>query len=750
MEGFFSENKISLASIIQLFNQAPVAMLLLQGPELIIEAVNPQMLAIIDKKENIIGKHFTSVLPELIEQGYVKLLQNTFQTGQTYKGIKESVFIERKNQLSEGFYDFTYSPLYDGQTKEITGVCIIAYEVSENVEVEKKLKNTEENFRDVIDNTLYSSGIFSGCDMHIELVNDGLLGILSKKREDVVGKSLLNILPELKEQDFYEQYTRALSSDQTIKIDGFEIMINTDYGLQKFYYNVCFKPINNWQIIGKNAIIITIVNVTELVVAREQLQEKELLLRNFIESVPAAINIFDGRDLIYAISNSISPKIWGFEGKIGQKLLDHVPRLIQRELYQNLIKVLDTGQQISKKKHNFIDEAGNSRYVNYIFQPIKNSKGEVQYVMTMGYDIMEELEAEEKLRQSEEKFRTLAEFTPQIIWSADADWNINYFNQSWYNYTGINELPSKAEVKSLIRPDNLSIIREKWLEAISNESPFEAEIFLASKENPGDYKCFLSRAVPLKDNSGKINTWIGTCTDIDQFKKIQKYKDDFLAIASHELKTPLTTIKLFAHYIESNLSITNDIINLDAIKKLNFQINKLTNLISDLFDITKLQSGQLNLRMSSFDFDNLLTQIIEEHQMSCSSPILIESETIGEIISDQSRLEQVMSNLISNAIKYSDTDKPIQITVKKNKTGISETSLLFSVTDQGSGIAPEHLKEIFTQYYRIQPEGNKVSGMGLGLFICSEIIKQFNGKIHAKSKIGKGSTFSFEIPLYNN
>lgn len=172
------------------------------------------------------------------------------------------------------------------------------------------------------------------------------------------------------------------------------------------------------------------------------------------------------------------------------------------------------------------------------------------------------------------------------------------------------------------------------------------------------------------------------------------------------------------------------------------QIDLLTNLISDLLDVTKIQNGKIQLNESEFDFDQLAEEIVYEQQMVASHKIILHPSKVGKIFADRHRVSQVMSNLISNAVKYSpDADQVIV------STGLIDNNVTFCVRDFGIGIPEDKQSKVFEQYYRVSSsEEHTFPGLGLGLYISSEIIKRTGGKIYMSSNEEKGSDFCFEIP----
>jgi signal transduction histidine kinase len=228
---------------------------------------------------------------------------------------------------------------------------------------------------------------------------------------------------------------------------------------------------------------------------------------------------------------------------------------------------------------------------------------------------------------------------------------------------------------------------------------------------------------------------------MDQIIRSNQKKDEFIGIASHELKTPLTSAKGFLELLNS---IEQDAQNKLFVQKALNSINKLQRLIYDLLDVSKIQAGQLQLDIKEFDIDELIDDCIHEAQISTAThSIFREGELINTFISaDKNRIEQVIINLLSNAIKYSPKGEKIIV-----HTSRTNSKLVVSIQDFGVGLPISEHKKIFDRFYRSKEKESGASGFGLGLYICSEIIKRHKGRIWVDSRQGNGSTFYFELPV---
>ena len=353
-------------------------------------------------------------------------------------------------------------------------------------------------------------------------------------------------------------------------------------------------------------------------------------------------------------------------------------------------------------------------------------------------DVTLRKEAELALRENEKRFRFLADAIPHKLWTSNPDGSVNYRNQGWYDYTGIDnfdELESRSW--DFLHPEereNIAMERSKAIEQRKDIS-FEHRLL----RHDGEYRWHLSRFSAHRDDKGEILLWVGTSTDIQEQKENEQRKDEFLSIASHELKTPLTSIKAF-NQILARLETegkTKNFINKSA-----EHIFRLERLIADLLDVTKINAGKLHYSFENFSFHEVLIYATENFQYNDSHRIMVQTSADVIIHGDRFRLEQVLDNLISNAIKYSPGAD--QVIVKSIK---EDNGLIISVQDFGVGIETKDLDKLFDRYYRVDNNSMRFEGLGLGLFISSEILKRHQGSFWIESKPGSGSTFFIRLPL---
>ena len=229
--------------------------------------------------------------------------------------------------------------------------------------------------------------------------------------------------------------------------------------------------------------------------------------------------------------------------------------------------------------------------------------------------------------------------------------------------------------------------------------------------------------------------------EIEIRKDAERKKDEFISIASHELKTPLTSVKGYLQLLERNFQ-KGDLSRFEnQLQKAQHQIDKLSGLVADLLDISKIESGEMKFNMQLFPIVLLVENVIETiQQINPQINITWKGRIATLIYGDEMRLEQVLTNFLTNAIKYAPNSKEVIVTTKMN-----DDKLCISVRDFGIGMPEEHLKKVFKKFYRVEESSLRFQGLGIGLYICKEIVERHGGKIGVRSKEGEGSEFYFEL-----
>src|SRR4051812_3465262 len=359
-------------------------------------------------------------------------------------------------------------------------------------------------------------------------------------------------------------------------------------------------------------------------------------------------------------------------------------------------------------------------------------------------------------RQSHERDRRLLDTMPQCIWAADAEGRVNYWNRAGLEYCGLDAASlTDGSFWEMLHVDDRDEARVHWERGVRGEPTFERQVRLR-RASDGLFRWHLVRAVAERDDAGAVIGWIATATDIDDQKKAEDLlrqavalRDDFLAVASHELRTPLTALKLEVSNLLrlARLDAGSERARLIAkVEKIDAQAARLRGLIDDLLDVSTLAAGQLDLQVGPVDLAEVASQVgarFIDEAARLGSPLTIDARERAIGCWDRERLEQMVSNLISNAVKYGD-GKPIEVTVRAEERGDGGRARLI-VRDHGLGIAPGDQERIFGRFERAVDSG-KFGGIGLGLWIVKQIVNVFGGAVTVESAPRAGSTFAVELP----
>lgn len=347
----------------------------------------------------------------------------------------------------------------------------------------------------------------------------------------------------------------------------------------------------------------------------------------------------------------------------------------------------------------------------------------------------------EALAKSENRFRNMMETIPQIAWTSTVNGKVDFYNQRWYDYTGLdNEQTGVSDFHSVIHPDDLKEILKQF--SLLREKVSGGEFQIRGKRADGLYRWHLIRLMPVKDAEGRLQQWVGTATDIQELKLLQQHKDDFINIASHELKTPITTLKASLQLLDRMKNDPSPVMLPKLIIQATRSLDKVNLLIDDLLNTSKANEGQLQIKPRKFNLLKMITEYCGNFPADSLFDIIVDGDATVEVYADVSRIEQIVTNFVNNAMKYAPDSKKIEVRVER-LIGFAK----ISVIDKGVGIPAQNLRFLFDRYYRADHTGKEYTGLGLGLYICSEIIKKHHGTIGADSEIGIGSTFWFTLPL---
>ncbi|MAK36509.1 MAG: hypothetical protein CMC15_10070 [Flavobacteriaceae bacterium] len=369
--------------------------------------------------------------------------------------------------------------------------------------------------------------------------------------------------------------------------------------------------------------------------------------------------------------------------------------------------------------------------------------GTLQDITDQYYSEKKLKEAFFKIEESEKRFRRVANNAPVFIKITDLEGKVIFANQPWLDFIGSSldqHLGSIAFTNT--HPEDVENCRAVFEESYYNQSDFKLEYRV--KRFDGRYRWMVNKGAPRYGVNGEFEGYIHAFMNIHEIKLQEKQKDLFIGMASHELKTPVTSMKGYVQLLSAKYKNSDDEFLKKALHTIDKQILVLTSLITDLLNLSKMKRGGLQLNKTFFDINELLEINVSQIRMVNPTHIIDLSKTQKiQVYADKERLGQVITNFLTNAVKYAPNSKNIEVSAS-----VQDDKIRVAVRDYGIGIKEENRERIFKRFYREEGrDENTFPGFGIGLYIAADIIKKHKGTIGVESEKGQGSTFYFTIPI---
>jgi PAS domain S-box-containing protein len=372
-------------------------------------------------------------------------------------------------------------------------------------------------------------------------------------------------------------------------------------------------------------------------------------------------------------------------------------------------------------------------------------------------------EAESALRESETRFRTMADSAPVLVFTSTANGQRDYFNRQWQHFTGqVSDSGERPDWQALFHPDDLTPYLALREEATRQEEPFTLSYRLRSAS--GDYRWFLDSSAPRFGIHHDFMGFISSCIDISDVKASQAalqmakdaaeqantVKSEFMANLSHELLTPMNAILGLSHLLlDENLSPEAR----SPLEKINLSAQNLLVLLNTLLDFSALESGQMKITACEFSLGETLGKLVEQTTLAAQAKGLTlvfnaDPRIPDHLIGDSSRLTQVLANLLSNAVKFTEQGRVTLTTELKEQARDASLWITLKVSDTGIGISPEQQHALFSAFSQADGSSTrKYGGTGLGLTVAERLTRNMGGEIRVESTPGQGSTFSLSLPF---
>ncbi|PWT99280.1 MAG: hypothetical protein C5B52_10870 [Bacteroidetes bacterium] len=387
--------------------------------------------------------------------------------------------------------------------------------------------------------------------------------------------------------------------------------------------------------------------------------------------------------------------------------------------------------------------------LNARVKQLEGANEEIRNARRAALNLMEDaVLAEENIKMLEERYRVALDSANMGTWDWNMDKDVIVWNEEHYHLLG---LPADSSARNLdfffqfVHENDLDLLRMVLQKAILETGYYQMEFRIERADN-GQMRWMTSFGRVVARNGGRATRMVGVMFDITERKKLEQQKDDFIGIASHELRTPVTSIKAYTEILQELCEEDSYTQGTELLKKLDMQVDRLAHLVRSLLDTTKISEGQLSFAYQEFDLTKLINERVDDLRPTSEEHNLVfKTKDKLSVFADKERIGQVLINLISNAIKYSPKGSDIVINAIRTDEGIE-----VSVKDYGTGIPSEIKEKIFERFYRARSSQTDVfPGIGLGLYIAAEIMKRHGGRIWVESEQNKGSVFYFLLPNQN-
>lgn len=473
-------------------------------------------------------------------------------------------------------------------------------------------------------------------------------------------------------------------------------------------------------------------------------------LINLFSQTPEMFCILSGPEHLFTYVNEAHVIVLGFNAT-GKNVREAQPESV--EIHNILDNVFRTGKTAHLRKIA-VTVGTELRYFDLTYAARKDDSGETTGIMVLGSEITANVRYEMKIRETEETMKLAFESGRMGLWHFDLLTNKISTSYTLNRILGVDQINDDIEKVNavVIHPEDKPHVDDAWKKAVDNRT-FYVKDYRIIKPT-GEIRWLSSSGSAKYDDSGNPVSFAGVSIDITEIKLTEqklkealRFRDDFLSVASHELKTPLTSLKLqiqtSLRKMLRNESVEKTVVE-NLLSKNNLQVDRLVRLVDDMLDLSRIQSGRLSFSFRKESLNEIITEsyLLFREQFELNGiklELQLDSSTI-EGLFDRERLEQVMTNLLTNALKYG---RGLPVVIRTSKDDKKST---VSVVDQGTGISPENYEKVFRKFERaVTP--SEVSGLGIGLYIAREIVEAHGGKIWVESAVGTGSTFFYTLPL---
>lgn len=651
----------------------------------------------------------------------------------------------------------------------------------------KALAKSEANARFMISNAPVAIGVLTGRDLITETANKKMLELWGKTAQ-IIGQPLHIALPELNNQIFINLLENVLTTGEPFFGNEVEAKLVINGILEDLYFNFVYQPLKDLSG-NTQSIMVVAIDVTEQVKARIRVTEAEERVRLAVDAANLGFWFIDPKTKTLEYNQRVQT-IFGYEGSERmtlQQAVDQVSPAFRSMLMDKINKAITSGENydITYTQRRFNDDR--LIWLRSIGKLTDGAPGEDKMfsgiLMDVTEQVMNRLKIEDlnrklasayedevssnaqlvstnealeqmqeklvsinaRLRKSEELKEMAIEQAKLGTWYIDAatrEFMPSDRFKECYGYNAEDSMTSEDAVAQ-IRDDYRELITGQMRDAMNSIGAYDLE-FPALSFKDGQLRWLRATGRLNPAEHGQHAHFSGTVMDITEQKEDDQRKNDFISMVSHELKTPLTSLNAYIQVLAVKAKNYEDPQAAGMLDKASRQVKKMTTIINGFLNMKRLETGKIHIEKRLFDMADLMRELEDESLAMISDHQVIFAPLEKTIIeADRDKVGQVITNLISNAVKYS----PIQTTINVACTSIGNT-VQVRVEDQGIGITQADQLKLFDRFYRVEnSQTETINGFGIGLYLCYEIIKRHNGRIWVESEAGKGSIFYFSLPV---
>ncbi|WP_297332325.1 ATP-binding protein [Flavobacterium sp.] len=658
--------------------------------------------------------------------------------------------------------------------------------IRSHINISKSRNHIRNQIKTIFSQVPIAIMILKGNDFIIEMANDEALKMWNADKHDLQNKSVLEVLPLINEGDYRQILNDVYINGKSYTEDEKRFDISIGEEVHQLYLKIALQPLHD-----ENGLISGIIaiaeNITAQVQARKKIEDSENKFRNLIHQAQIGIVVFKGENLKIDVVNDRYCEILGMQRVHieGRNMTEIMPELKGSYVEENLLHVLHTGD---KHAHNnlpvtlTLNGKTETNYYSSVYQPlVENNK--ITGVVALVNKVTDEYLTSKIKEQNEEDLMLILETMPHIAFRADSTGMLVYYNQRFYDYTGLTFEEAKGNGwQAVIQPDMLQEVYNDWMQCVNTGEGLDVS-FLMKRASDGMYRWHLARAVALHDEKGAISQWVGTLTDVHEQKvfaekleamvndrterlnksnillaqknleleQSNKELESLTYVASHDLQEPLRKIRTFINIIKDKGSPEK---NDQYFAKIDTSARRMSQLIQDVLTYSRLASDTEEYIPT--DLSKILDGVLQDYELAITEKnVVINAERLPVVNAIPLHMNQLFGNLLSNALKYSKENPVISISCKTvrgfdikdfNGNNIEQKYTEIRFEDNGIGFEDKYSKQIFKMFQRLHGR-NEYAGTGIGLSICKKIIEQHNGYIRAESSPGRGAVFTINLPI---